>query len=88
MSQAATQLEELGQPAVQAAAYTSRQIEKRGCCKNATVSLLSVGGRRLVYPPREEPRLMYHSGRRLGDFVLREQIGEGGCAVVYRCEQP
>jgi hypothetical protein len=24
----------------------------------------------------------------LGEFVLREQIGEGGCAVVYRCEQP
>ncbi|HEU4732868.1 MAG TPA: serine/threonine-protein kinase, partial [Kofleriaceae bacterium] len=28
------------------------------------------------------------SGRRLGEFTLREQIGEGGCAVVYRCEQP
>ncbi len=28
------------------------------------------------------------AGRKLGDFVLREQIGEGGCAVVYRCEQP
>src|ERR1044071_1524044 len=28
------------------------------------------------------------SGRRLGDFVLREPIGEGGSAVVYRCEQP
>src|SRR5882672_2669280 len=26
-------------------------------------------------------------GRKLGDFVLREQIGEGGYAVVYRCEQ-
>jgi WD40 repeat protein/serine/threonine protein kinase len=31
---------------------------------------------------------MYLSGRKLGDFVLREPIGEGGCAVVYRCEQP
>src|ERR1044071_4739289 len=28
------------------------------------------------------------AGRKLGDFVLREQIGEGGCAVVSRCEQP
>ncbi len=28
------------------------------------------------------------AGRKLGDFVLREPIGEGGCAVVYRCEQP
>jgi eukaryotic-like serine/threonine-protein kinase len=27
-------------------------------------------------------------GRRLGEFILREQIGEGGCAVVYRSEQP
>ncbi len=28
------------------------------------------------------------SGRTLGDFVLREQIGEGGWGAVYRCEQP
>src|SRR5206468_3186305 len=28
------------------------------------------------------------SGRTLGEFILREQIGEGGYAVVYRCEQP
>jgi len=27
-------------------------------------------------------------GRRLGDFVLRERIGEGAFAAVYRCEQP
>jgi serine/threonine-protein kinase len=27
-------------------------------------------------------------GRKLGDFVLRERIGEGGFAAVYRCEQP
>jgi len=27
-------------------------------------------------------------GRELGDFVLRERIGEGGFAAVYRCEQP
>jgi serine/threonine-protein kinase len=27
-------------------------------------------------------------GRQLGDFVLRECIGEGAFAVVYRCEQP
>src|SRR6185503_17112518 len=26
-------------------------------------------------------------GRTLGDFVLREQIGEGGCGTVYRCTQ-
>jgi serine/threonine-protein kinase len=26
--------------------------------------------------------------RKLGDFVLRELIGEGGFAAVYRCEQP
>ena len=26
-------------------------------------------------------------GRRLGDFILRESIGEGGFAAVYRCEQ-
>jgi serine/threonine protein kinase len=27
-------------------------------------------------------------GRQLGDFVLRECIGAGGFAAVYRCEQP
>jgi serine/threonine protein kinase len=29
-----------------------------------------------------------HCGRTLGEFVLREQIGEGGYGAVYRCEQP
>nr|MBA2543940.1 serine/threonine-protein kinase PknK [Deltaproteobacteria bacterium] len=28
------------------------------------------------------------SGRRLGEFVLREPIGEGGFGMVYRAEQP
>lgn len=28
------------------------------------------------------------SGRQLGEFVLREQIGEGGYGVVYRSDQP
>src|ERR1041384_3161461 len=28
------------------------------------------------------------AGRQLGEFILREQIGEGGYAVVYRGEQP
>lgn len=28
------------------------------------------------------------SGRKLGDFVLREQIGGGGWGAVCRCEQP
>jgi WD40 repeat protein/serine/threonine protein kinase len=28
------------------------------------------------------------SGRTLGEFVLREQIGEGGGGAVYRCTQP
>ncbi len=27
-------------------------------------------------------------GRALGEFVLRERIGEGGFGAVYRCEQP
>ncbi|HET7505885.1 MAG TPA: serine/threonine-protein kinase [Kofleriaceae bacterium] len=27
-------------------------------------------------------------GRQLGDFVLRELIGEGGSSTVYRCDQP
>ncbi len=27
-------------------------------------------------------------GRRLGEFVLREQIGEGGFGMVYRADQP
>ena len=27
-------------------------------------------------------------GRPLGEFIVRAQIGEGGYAVVYRCEQP
>jgi len=27
-------------------------------------------------------------GRTLGEYILREQIGEGGHAVVYRGEQP
>src|SRR6266545_2069850 len=28
------------------------------------------------------------SGRRVGEFILREKIGEGGFAAVYRCDQP
>src|SRR3954471_3125401 len=28
------------------------------------------------------------SGRKLGEFVLRERIAEGGFGAVYRCEQP
>jgi len=28
------------------------------------------------------------SGRMLGEFVIRERIGEGGFGAVYRCEQP
>ena len=28
------------------------------------------------------------SGRKLGEFVLRARIGEGGFGAVYRCEQP
>jgi len=28
------------------------------------------------------------SGRRMGEFVLRERIGEGSFGAVYRCEQP
>src|SRR5213079_207230 len=27
-------------------------------------------------------------GRTVGEFVLRERIGEGGYGAVYRCEQP
>src|SRR6266699_6629412 len=27
-------------------------------------------------------------GRTLGEFVLRERIGEGGFGAVYRCDQP
>ena len=34
-----------------------------------------------------EPPMTDLVGRQLGEFILREQIGEGGCAVVYRCEQ-
>src|SRR3954470_14922658 len=28
------------------------------------------------------------SGRKIGEFVLCERIGEGGFGTVYRCEQP
>ncbi|TMQ20433.1 MAG: hypothetical protein E6J90_16190, partial [Deltaproteobacteria bacterium] len=28
------------------------------------------------------------SGRKIGEFVLREKIGEGGFGAVYSCEQP
>ena len=28
------------------------------------------------------------SGRKVGEFVLRERIGAGGYSTVYRCEQP
>jgi WD40 repeat protein/serine/threonine protein kinase len=28
------------------------------------------------------------TGRRLGEFVLRQRIGEGGFGAVYRCDQP
>ena len=27
-------------------------------------------------------------GRRVGEFLLRERIGEGGAGAVYRCDQP
>ena len=39
----------------------------------------------LAAEPMADPDL---SGRTLGEFVLREQIGEGGYGAVYRCEQP
>jgi serine/threonine protein kinase len=38
--------------------------------------------------PMAEQPMADLSGRMLGEFILREQIGEGGHAVVYRCEQP
>src|ERR1044071_7926649 len=28
------------------------------------------------------------SGRKIGDFILRERIGEGGFGAVYSCDQP
>ncbi|TMQ09175.1 MAG: hypothetical protein E6J91_31065, partial [Deltaproteobacteria bacterium] len=52
---------------------------------------LPVGESGLAYHSAEEPRLMADrdlSGRKLGEYILREQIGEGGYGVVYRGEQP
>jgi hypothetical protein len=34
------------------------------------------------------PEIEDLSGRKLGEFVLRARIGEGGFGAVYRCEQP
>jgi serine/threonine protein kinase len=39
-----------------------------------------------VFAPVEVLDDLY--GRTLGEFVLREQIGEGGYGAVYRSEQP
>ena len=36
----------------------------------------------------EDQPIVDLSGRTLGEFVLREQIGKGGYAVVYRARQP
>jgi serine/threonine-protein kinase len=39
---------------------------------------------------RYRPRVVERDelcGRTVGEFVLRERIGEGGCGAVYRCEQ-
>jgi hypothetical protein len=37
--------------------------------------------------PTADAQIPNLSGRTLGEFILREQIGQGGHAVVYRCEQ-
>jgi WD40 repeat protein/serine/threonine protein kinase len=52
---------------------------------------LSVGEQRLAYPPTEELTLMADrdlNGRTLGQYTLRELIGEGGYGAVYRGEEP
>src|SRR5213078_4159167 len=52
---------------------------------------LPVGESGLAYHAAEEPRLMADrdlAGRMLGEYILREQIGEGGYGAVYRGEQP
>src|SRR5215471_5933546 len=62
--------------------------------QNATRPDRDLADRRCCSRRTEEPIAMADgpmtdlAGRKLGDFVLREPIGEGGCAVVYRCEQP
>src|SRR5215468_10443214 len=38
-------------------------------------------------PPMADDPMGDLVGRRLGEFILREQIGRGGYAVVYRAEQ-
>jgi WD40 repeat protein/serine/threonine protein kinase len=38
--------------------------------------------------PVADPDLSDLCGRTLGEYVVREQIGEGGCGAVYRGEQP
>jgi WD40 repeat protein/serine/threonine protein kinase len=38
--------------------------------------------------PMSDEQMVDLSGRTLGEFFLREQIGQGGHAVIYRCEQP
>jgi WD40 repeat protein/serine/threonine protein kinase len=65
-----------------------------GCSKMRQPRRDSDRSRRVLVPATEEPMAMAEEpmadlvGRTLGEFILREQIGEGGCAVVYRCEQP
>jgi WD40 repeat protein/serine/threonine protein kinase len=41
----------------------------------------------LLSAPMADGPIAHLAGRKLGDFILREPIGEGGYAVVYRCEQ-
>src|SRR6188474_2252469 len=38
--------------------------------------------------PPLHPEEPVTEGRLLGDFVVRDRLGEGGSAVVYRADQP
>ncbi len=38
-------------------------------------------------PPAETGTFQLQPGDRVGNYVIREQIGEGGFAIVYAAEQ-
>ena len=62
--------------------------------QDATVGVIFWWVEGVLFAAIEKPMAMAEElmvdlvGRTLGEFKFREQIGEGGCAALHRCERP